>query len=261
MDILSNSVRNRHKAWSFCMPRLCRVSLVIMLVLQVMSAHAYAQSAPASLTKGERNRIDTMLTDEVQRIVNAQKRIDGQGKHVTVSVRLDPHTAMVVIDLSKTYVPRFYGGEMEYLLRELQVGASDLMLDIIRIQGVEFRYDGKDIYHYFPEERPERYLTTPPIKEVTASTSAGTVVVAAGHGIYYHHGYRDWRAQRDPYNGITEDFITPGYADELKTWLVARSEAVDAIAFPRSRGTTMHAPSGQPWWKVAARYYLQALYP
>jgi hypothetical protein len=85
------------------------------------------------------------------------------------------------------------------------------------------------------------------------------VVVSAGHGIYYNYEYEDWLAQRDPSNGITEDFITPGYATELSTWLSARSGAT--TPFTRSTATDLHQPSGQPWWKMGARYHLEVTYP
>jgi hypothetical protein len=73
------------------------------------------------------------------------------------------------------------------------------------------------------------------------------VVVAAGHGIYYNHGFKDWPAQRDPSNGITEDFITPGYATEL---LHSRQHspilvqlAIQRIAVPsKRRGRTADIP-------------------
>lgn len=222
MDVSCNLLRIRHGARSLFATRLCRAALAIVLLLGIPVVNLHAQTAPASLTKNERTRIEAMLTDELQRIVDAQKRIKGQGKYVTVNVKLDPHTEMVSVDLSRAYVPRFYGGEMEDLLHQLIVSASGLLLDVIRFQGVEFRYEGKDIYHYFPEERPEEWRPTSPVKNgVTASTTGATVVVAAGHGIYYNYRWRDWRAQRDPYNGIT-GFHHPG--------LCQRAGGLDGLA-------------------------------
>ena len=86
-----------------------------------------------------------------------------------------------------------------------------------------------------------------------------TLVVDAAHGIYFHHEFDDWRAQRDPSNGITEDFLTPGLATELSTWLSARSGATST--FPRSTEATLHTPNAQAWWQIAARYRLEVLYP
>ncbi|MBA2548165.1 MAG: N-acetylmuramoyl-L-alanine amidase [Burkholderiaceae bacterium] len=237
---------------------LRRAALVAVLLLGTPTDNVYAATAPASLSKVEKARIEVMLTDELQRIVNTQKRIEGQGTHVTVKVRLDTRTEMIVVDLGKNYVPRYYGDlEVEGLLRELTIGASDLLMGIISIQGVEFRYGGKEIYHYFPDERPPN---STPRKNATGPAASTTVVVAAGHGAYFHYGYNDWRFQRDPFNGIQEDLITPTYAEELTSWMEERSRAT--ILSPRSHSTTaLHTPSGKSWWQIAARYNLEATFP
>lgn len=60
-------------------------------------------------------------------------------------------------------------------------------------------------------------------------------------------------------NGIREDYITPFHALDLDTWLIVRSNA-DTV-FTRSQSSDIHAPSGQEWWKVAARGHLEQLYP
>jgi hypothetical protein len=241
-------------ARAFFMPGLRHAVLAVLLALG--TAGVPAETMPVPLSKARQAQLEAMLTGEIQRVVNAQKRIEGQGRDVAVSVRFDASAELFVIDLSETYVPRVYGAEMEDLQHELSTVVYQSLRDTVRFNGVEFRFGGKDIYHYFPEEwRP----TTPARDRGALPTASATVVVAAGHGIYYHHGFKDWRDQRDPSNTITEDFITPGYATELSTWLSARSGITPR--FPRSTAMTTHMPSGQPWGNIGARYHLQAIYP
>ena len=211
-----------------------------------------AQAAPMS-----RAQVESTIGREIQRLVDAQKRIEGQGKHVSVSASLNTKGDVLTLNLSVEYLPKSYGAEIEDLLNELATAAEDRLRDRSTVRAVQFRIGGHDIYDYFPAERP------PARKEGQSGqaphTTAGTIVLGAGHGIYYHYKFKDWRAQRDASNGITEDFITPSFTTELSTWLVARSSAT--TLFARSQATTIHDPSKQEWWKLGARYYLEATYP
>ncbi|MCC8469554.1 N-acetylmuramoyl-L-alanine amidase [Xanthomonas phaseoli] len=89
-------------------------------------------------------------------------------------------------------------------------------------------------------------------------------MLSAGHGLYLDYPVgkpTEWLPQRPkPSNGITEDFITPIYVSEISSALTARGSQINKV-LPRSESTATHTPSGEPWWKVAARYNLQALLP
>jgi hypothetical protein len=89
-------------------------------------------------------------------------------------------------------------------------------------------------------------------------------MLSAGHGLYldYPTGKpAKWILQRpEPFNGIHEDLITPGYVSEVSSALTARGAQVSEV-LTRSESTATHTPSGEPWWKVASRYYLQELLP
>ena len=86
------------------------------------------------------------------------------------------------------------------------------------------------------------------------------VVISAGHGWYRNYNPSiGWTLQRDPYNGMTEDLITPFHALDLETWLITRSQA--ETHFVRSQSSDIYAPPNAEWWQVAARYHLQQVYP
>ncbi|WP_050808492.1 N-acetylmuramoyl-L-alanine amidase [Collimonas fungivorans] len=238
------------------------VKLMLLMTLMIAVSGATAAATPASPDKTRQVQLEAELTGELQRVVNAQRRIEGQGRDVVVSVRFvrdDRQQLGLVIDLSEAYVPQgalYFGAEMEDLTSELANIASEFLRNIIVISGVDIRFGGKDIYDYFPAESRFALFSG---RGASAPVTAATIVSAAGHGIYYHYGFKDWRAQRDPSNGITEDFITPDYATELSLWLEKRSDI--AAKFPRSNTTAEHGPSGQPWDEIGARYNLQLIYP
>lgn len=57
----------------------------------------------------DRLEIERQLTEEVQARVNRQKRIEGQGKDVSVHVEFDRASSRVIVDLGRGYVPRYAG--------------------------------------------------------------------------------------------------------------------------------------------------------
>ena len=152
--------------WSMLLPALLPVGLAGTVA--VLAAPSAALATPAAaFSPAQRAALEARLSAGLQRVVDRQPRIDGQGQAVVVVARFNAR--------------------------------------------------------------------------------GDTLVVDAGHGIYFHHRFDDWRAQRDPSNGITEDFLTPGLATELSTWLSARSGATST--FPRST----EPPSTPPVHKRGGR--------
>lgn len=151
--------RPAHDTPVMSMPRLfglCRALLATALLIG--TGYLFAQTNPAHplVTQTARDELDALLSAELQRVVNAQTRIEGQQRKVTVQARLDPATRLIVIDLSTGYVPRFYGGEMEDRLQQLSNTALELVRDVVPASGVAYRYGGKELSHYFPEEADPR---------------------------------------------------------------------------------------------------------
>jgi len=108
--------------------------------------------AAATLSAKDRFKIEAMLTDELQRVVVRQKRLEGQGKTVRVKATLDVASKALVIDLSRAYVPKFNGGRFEDQQSELAMVAMSILSGTIAVEEVRFLFDGKSIYKYFPQD-------------------------------------------------------------------------------------------------------------
>ncbi len=227
---------------------------VALCLLVAVWGLAIASPVGASPPGMESDReLDAMLSGLAQRSVDA---LVVQGKAppgIQIEARMDLVTRMIIVDVVRGYVPASPGAEME----DFEGGITNDLLDLARTvspaSGTLFRYGGKDLYQLFPAEQP-----VPP-KSTFPRGAPDAVAVSAGHGVYFHHGFGDWRFQRDPSNGIIEDEVTSSYAAELKRWLEARSNV--RVYRLRSDSPTLHGPSLQEWWKLAARYRLQLLYP
>jgi len=230
---------------------LSSICLAILSICTTVPSVVLASDAvPSKISVSE---VIGLVRVDLQRMVDRQKRVEGQGANVVISVSATANGRVLLVNLSSEYVPTHYGADFQDLIDQLSNRAYDIVRERSSLKEVRFLFAGKTLYELFPDEKPSRSsLTTQP-------SFAGTVSVAGGHGIYYHYKFKDWRAQREPYNGITEDFITPALVAELNTWLVARSGA--SLVNPRSTAVALHNPSGQPWWKLGARYNLEALLP
>ena len=105
----------------------------------------------AMIPAADRLAIERQLSEEVQARVNRQKRIEGQRKDVSAHVRFDHGSKRVIVDLSRGYVPRYAGGQLEDLEAQLRIVVEELLMGLVDFSGVQFRYDGKSIQHFHPD--------------------------------------------------------------------------------------------------------------
>lgn len=128
------------------------VTLAIAGVL-IPAADA-AQARPTEvneLRESDRRALEELVTSEVQRTVDRQRRAPGPSNDVKAKVRLIPEKSMLVIELGKGYIPTHYGAQFEELQRELQTTALETLQGYIIIREIRFLYDGKSIFDYHPE--------------------------------------------------------------------------------------------------------------
>lgn len=218
-----------------------------------------AEMVAAQLSTRDRSQIEKMLTAELQRIVDKQPRLPGQSKLVKVQVRLDTSSRAVIIDLSPGYVPKVNGIEFEEQRGELSTAVWTLLQGIIRTNETRFTYGGKSIYKYFPQDQPR-----PQKSSSVMSTGTGPIVVSAGHGYYYDHDRNLWSLQRDPANGVQEDYITIAFANNFVNHATSASRLgaqTTLVRFNDPTSSTSHTASGLHLWKMSAREYLKGTIP
>jgi len=118
------------------------------------------------------------------------------------------------------------------------------------VTGLFFAIEGRSFESFmYPKDK----ALTP--QGVIPSAVPGRAVVSAGHGFYFHFKFKDWRAQREPFYGVLEDDITPVLAETLSALLKDRSNAETFRVREATSSAAIHRPSGQPWWRLSARYY------
>jgi hypothetical protein len=174
MDVLFARVLVRRKGRAVSRRGIKSIFLAgLLLAFGVASFTASAAISMAQLSTDQRLQTEAMLTQQIQRLVDVQRRVEGQGKFVKVQVRLDQSRGFVLIDLSPNYLPSQIGPHFDDLADELADEAVFLLRDSITVHGVLFTYGGKDIYDYFPEDKPE----SPPSKSASSLGSRGDLLI------------------------------------------------------------------------------------
>ena len=201
---------------------------------------------------------DKLLTEEAQHLLDNTQLLDGQSPGTRVTVEADIDTGVINVNFDAGFIPEHYGAAFEDQHDAFRTGLSFLGRKIMDVTAVRYLYGGMPVEAYFDEAW--RGVALPGSSKTTASPSSNSAFVAASHGYYYHHGYKDWRFQREPGVGVQEDLITPPYADELQTLLQQRSATPSERARSQLKEIN-HPESGQAWWKVAARYRIALAYP
>ncbi|HKQ52318.1 MAG TPA: N-acetylmuramoyl-L-alanine amidase [Pyrinomonadaceae bacterium] len=169
----------------------------------------------------------------------------------------------ILVNLDRSLIGESWGAEIEEFLDPLRYAVEDVAgKRVKKVGSVMFIFNGKDPAAYDPAvPQPSPLKQDAPSDAPTPLAATGPVVVSAGHGLYYHYGFKDWRAQRNPSNGLIEDYMTPLLATPLRNFLTNRSRVTSYLVRQSTVSTEIHEPSGQRWWRVAARYYLQKILP
>ncbi|MGJ7902161.1 hypothetical protein [Lysobacter sp. 1R34A] len=162
-------VRCSHRRLNSGRPPLSNAIASACVVIAALTAHspyaaAQAKSddqavapmgsgkAAATFASKDRLEIEAMLTDKLQRVVDRQKRLEGQGRAVRVKATLDTGSKALVIDLSKAYVPKFNGGRFEDQQHELAMVAMSTLRGTVAVDEIRFLFDGASIDRYLPQD-------------------------------------------------------------------------------------------------------------
>ncbi|WP_369350103.1 N-acetylmuramoyl-L-alanine amidase [Stenotrophomonas sp. JAG2] len=198
--------------------------------------------------------LDSLLTREAQRLLDADRLRSSKTPSVTVRVKADIAENLLVIDFGAGFLPAEQDHSTEeivqYISNTLAAYAGQAGLHEVQVQVL---YEGKPFEFYFP------WPYDPDHRAETARVLNGIVLVSAGHGLVRVHPGGEWEYQRRVYHGVREDLITPGYADELQQLMQDRSQVV--VHRARRDGVEPHPEALQPWEQMSSRYHLKALLP
>lgn len=205
--------------------------------------------------------LDTLLTQRARYSLERIPLVDGQSRSRQVSASMDIAAGVITVRLDRSFVPEDYGPSFEDQRSVINNGLIHEAEKFAPVVTVKYLYDGKDIYHYFPEikaaddaarEAGQRWRR--------AGGGSGMAFVAAGHGYFLSHRTNSWVSSRDEHHGVNEGLLTPLYASELKALLEVRSRM--PVIRPRVQDAGLiHPESGFEWWTMAARYAIAHQYP
>lgn len=236
---------------------LAALSLVVGTGLPgAVKADDRSQVSVSSMGIDVRRDVERRVDEVANRIANSKSFFEEDHLPIHIKSKFDPVGQSLLMEVDERFGPVSGYVEMENLQSEIANEIWPLLEGIHGFQGLDWRYGGKDLYFWFPGDRrePKKSKRT----KRTSRNGLGSVLINDGHGYYYHHGYRDWRFQREPANGIIEDRITSEIATPLWAWL-----SMDGVAVKSSRESSFgnHEPSGKPLYLMAARYLLERSLP
>ncbi|MET0505745.1 MAG: N-acetylmuramoyl-L-alanine amidase, partial [Luteibacter sp.] len=113
---------------------------------------------------------------------------------------------------------------------------------------------GRDMDYWFAQAIGQPVSVRHQLQALREEGARPRIVVAAGHGVYFHAKYK-WTTQRQKVNGILEDDITQIFARELSA--ASEGNGADPIRLRGGEVGLLHEPSGKLWPSVAARYFLE----
>jgi len=102
----------------------------------------------------QRRSLEPVLRGLLQAHVDVQERAPGQAAIIVVGgVSFNESGDELMVELGKGYVPTYYGGDFEDRINALATMVYVYMDRIGPLQGVDFTFEGRDIFDYFPYER------------------------------------------------------------------------------------------------------------
>jgi N-acetylmuramoyl-L-alanine amidase len=218
-------------------------------------AMAQDPPAPTEMSDLEWASLETRLRDRANEIANSRSFFEDDRRPITVEVRLDRPSRVLFLGLDASFSKDVGGLELEDFQGEIDVGSEDLTGLVAGFAGTEWTIGGKDMDYWFNQAIASADVAgDAPTRVAIAQVGRPKVVVAAGHGAYFHATHK-WTKQRKEINGVTEDDITQVFARNLASF--TEGNGADAIRIRGGDVGLLHEPSGLLWNNLAARYFVE----
>lgn len=152
-----------------------------------LSTLAQDPSTPAEMSDLEWASLETRLRDRANEIANSRSFFDDDRRPITVQVRLDRPSRVLFLELDASFSKDVGSLELEDFQGAIDVGSEDLTALIAGFAATEWIIDGKDMDYWFNQS----IASVGAADEVRAHANAAQtgrpkIVVAAGHGAYFH---------------------------------------------------------------------------
>lgn len=223
------------------------------LIIAGLSAGPAAIAQPAHAMIETDPALDLLLTREAQRMLDAHQFRTSRSTQVVVNASVDLERQRLIIRFGPGMLP----AEDDHSLEEIeQYIRSSLEFYALRSGAGEVQsevlYEGKPYWEHFP------IMPAAPAQSSDAST-VNSVLVSASHGLVRVHPGLEWEFQRPARNGVQEDLITVGYAEELQQLMEERGGRV--VHRARRNQGDLHPESERAWSEMSSRYHLRDLLP
>lgn len=222
-------------------------SLVCAKVVDESAEQIVARGIPYT-----ERRIAALATD----IANSKTFFADDYGRISITARYDTERGVLFLDPGARFGPVSDSVEVEDFRQWIYFALEPIILRLPNYSQTEWTYGGRDFYSWLPQNR--RSALPAKVDSKSAVEAKSSVLVGAGHGYYFNHGFKDWRPQREPHNGILEDEITIPLVEMLSGELLISGVAVNGV---RNAALKYHEPSKQPYHMIAARYQLEELLP
>jgi hypothetical protein len=254
---------------SLLYPRRRKVLVLTLLALGFAGAVSASgqvtadDSRPlATIPEPERVAMAAEIVTIANRVANGRKYFDEEVRPISITGSFDVERNLFRFDMEERFGPEAGYDELANMHRDIEIAIESLTDQVEKLYMIDWTYGGKDIEHWMPgpagDEPSTKMFPTSAVHE-TSETVPSPVVVAAGHGYYYHLKEKAWKPYRSPSNGVLEDEVTPLLATGLAKSLRASRFTVEELR-PVQLGP-VHEPSNRPWWHLGARYRLAATLP
>lgn len=235
-----------------------RLLVTALTATTCFGAPVFAQEPPAptaEMTDLQWQTLEKQINDRANEIANGRRFFEEDRRPIVVKTRISRPSNVLVLEIDKSFSNDVGGLELEDFMSYIDTGVEDLAGQIPGFTTYEWVIGGHDMDYWFNEILPESERPGPAEGHVSAAQiTRPKVVVAAGHGAYFHKQLK-WTMQRELVNGILEDEITTRFAREL-SFFTERNGA-DPIRIRGADVGLVHQPSGKPWNMVAARYVIE----
>lgn len=129
-------------------------SLLASAVCSGIVAPAMAREAPRAAAERDAE-LDRVLTRTAVASLQRVPLVDGQARSRRVHASMDIRSGVITLELDSSFLPADYGPSFEDQQSLIDNALIHVAEKVAPVRRVDYRFDGRDIYDYFPEIKAE----------------------------------------------------------------------------------------------------------